>query len=191
MVGKGPEPNDHQLEKELVSRLRAGDEQAFDQIVSAYTPPLYRVVRRIASDQDEAEAILQETFLRFWKALPWYDEERPLLPYLVTIAVNRGRDVWRRSRLVDFTGLGSAAEDIPGFEPTPESQVEQAEQLQALAEAVARLPLAYRAVIALRYDAGLSYQEIAESLDLPVNTVRTHLRRAKAHLRTQLERTEE
>jgi RNA polymerase sigma-70 factor (ECF subfamily) len=70
--------------------------------------------------------------------------------------------------------------------PDPEAQVEETETLRALAEAVAELPTAYKAVIALRYEAGLSYAEIAEILELPINTVRTHLHRAKIRLREVL-----
>src|SRR3990172_2134818 len=182
---------DTQHERELIRRSRLGDEQAFSQLVSQNAPSLYRVVRRMASDISEAEAIVQEAFFRAWKSLPGYVEDRPFFPYLVTIAVNLGRDQWRKSRFVDFTGLEPVVESLPATEPTPETQMEETEQLQALAEAVAGLPIAYRAVIALRYDAGMDYREIAEMLGLPVNTVRTHLHRAKAYLRQKLELSED
>jgi RNA polymerase sigma-70 factor (ECF subfamily) len=173
-------------EQSLVRLARSGDDQAFAGLVEAYAPTLYKVVRRVASDTAEAEAIVQEAFLRTWKMLPRYTEGRPFFPYLVTIALNIGRDQWREARRLDFGGLEEVAESLPTQEPGPETELERAETLRALSKAVAALPRAYRMVIALRYDAELSYEEIAEALKLPLNTVRTHLRRAKEALRKAL-----
>ncbi len=174
-------------EAELIRRVRAGDAEAFDQLVIQHTPALFRVVRRLASDAAEAEAIVQEAFLRAWRNLSRYQNDRPFFPYLVTIAVNLARDQWRKTRHLDFGGLEAIEESMADSGPIPESVIERTETLQILAQAVADLPPAYRTVIALRYDAGLSYQQIADTLELPVNTVRTHLRRAKLQLRKDLE----
>ncbi len=175
------------VEQELVRRARAGDQGAFESLINIYTPRLFKVVRRMTSDTNEAEAILQETFWRIWKALPRYQEDRRFFPYLVTVATNLVRDAWRKERWLLPDEYEALADQFPDNLPTPETQIEAAERLQALAEAVADLPPAYRAVIALRYDAGLSYEEVAAALGLPLNTVRTHLRRAKAVLRQKLE----
>jgi RNA polymerase sigma-70 factor (ECF subfamily) len=175
---------------ELIRQARSGNDEAFSQLVIRHTPALYRVVRRIADDSAEAEAIVQEAFLRVWRNLQRYRTGRPFFPYLVTIALNLARDQWRSLRRLEFEGFEPALEAFSDPEPGPEDQLEQAESLQALAEAVAQLPPAYRAVIALRYDAELSYQEIAEALNLPVNTVRTYLRRAKVNLKQHLSNPE-
>jgi RNA polymerase sigma-70 factor (ECF subfamily) len=178
-------------ERDLVRRARRGDDRAFELLVERLAPALYKVVRRVSSDDLETEAIVQETFLRLWRRLGSLaearpDEVRPLLPFLVTIALNLGRDQWRRSRFVDFSGLAAVEESLAAADLAPEEQVEQSELLERLAGAVAALPPAYRAVIAMRYDAGMSYQEIAGALDLPLNTVRTHIHRAKMTLRQAL-----
>lgn len=174
-------------EQQLITRARSGDEMAFEALLRHYTPALYRVVRRMTADDMETEAILQETFFRFWQTLPRYRNDRPLFPYLVTIAANLARDRWRRARHLSEASL----EEIPAAEEKatelPEARLLNEETLVALAAAVEALPPPYRAVIALRYEAGMSYQEIAAALDLPLNTVRTHLHRAKAHLRATLE----
>lgn len=175
-------------ERQLIERARRGDDQAFGQLVTYYTPQLYRVIRRVLDDTGEAESVVQEAFLRVWQALPRYREDRPFFPYLATAAMNLVRDRWRRDRWLDFGGLDGASEELPASGPGPEELAEQTETLQALAQAVAGLPEGYRTVIALRYDAGLAYQQIAEALDLPLNTVRTHLRRAKALLQEDLQR---
>ena len=175
------------VEQELIRRARAGDQSAFESLISIYTPRLFKVVRRMTSDTSEAEAILQETFWRIWKALPRYQEDHRFFPYLVTVATNLVRDSWRKARRRLSDEYEALTDQFPDNLLTPETQLERAERLQALAEAVVDLPPAYRAVVALRYDAGLNYEEVATALGLPLNTVRTHLRRAKAVLRRKLE----
>jgi RNA polymerase sigma-70 factor, ECF subfamily len=173
------------VEQDLIRRARLGDESAFEQLVRAFTPDLYRVIRRMMADQKETEAILQETFWRIWQNLSRYRSDRRFFPYLVTIATNLARDAWRKERKLnpdEFESLSDRSSSLP----TPENEVEEAELLRSLASAVQQLPFPYRAVIALRYEAELSYDDIASALDLPVNTVRTYLHRAKSVLHENL-----
>ncbi len=178
-------------EQELLERARDHDEPAFAAIVDLYTPVLFRIVRRMVPDTMEAESIVQEAFWRFWQALPRYSADRPLLPYLATIASNLARDRFRRDRRLEDVAVedvlhGQVAEadlDLEGL-------ADDEQTLRRLAQAVQALPFAYRAVIALRYEAGMSYDQIAAVLSLPLNTVRTHLRRAREQLRRTLEETD-
>jgi RNA polymerase sigma-70 factor (ECF subfamily) len=182
---------DERQARRLIRRARSGDDAAFGQLVMHYSQPLYRVVRRMTNDQAEAEAIVQEAFLRVWQNLHRYKDDRPFFPYLVAIALNIGRDQWRKSQRLDYRGLEPVEEYLAGDEPLLETQIEESETLHTLAQHVAELPLAYRTLIAMRYDAGMSYQEIAEALDLPINTIRRQLRRAKAILRKRFLNLEE
>jgi RNA polymerase sigma-70 factor (ECF subfamily) len=172
---------------ELVRRSRSGEPEAFDLLVERHTRRLYRVVRRLASDSGEAEAIVQETWLRAWRRLPECEESRPLFPWLAKVAMNVARDRWRRDRALTFADLDVEAGDFAEDEPGPEPRLERRLALQRLADGVERLTPAQRAAVALRYDAGLAYEEIARAMDIPVNTVRTHLHRAKAALRAWME----
>jgi RNA polymerase sigma-70 factor (ECF subfamily) len=187
-------------EAELLRRSRAGDERSFAYLVQLYTPKLYRVVRRMSSDSSEAEAIVQEAFLRAWRSLrTWKIKQldsgesphQPFFSFLVTIALNLGRDRWRKERFLDFGDPETSLRWVPDPTPGPEILLETKETLQALAQAVSTLPQPYRIVIALRYDAEMSYEEISQALDLPINTVRTHLHRAKEALRQALSKEEE
>ncbi len=173
-------------EQALVQRAQRREEEAFEQLILAYSVPLYRVVARMASDEQEAQAVVQEAFWRTWRALDRYQPSRSFFSYLVTIALNIQRDQWRANRwLEDRTEL---YEDAPGgTEQNPAVVVENEEQMQRLNEAIRQLPDIYRAVIALRYDASMRYEEMSEALNIPVNTVRTHLHRAKRLLRKWLE----
>ncbi len=175
----------------LVRRAQAGDQEAFDQLVELHTPHLYRVVRRMASDRSEAEAVVQEAWLRAWKARMSLPPESEVFPWLARIAVNVARDVWRKHRPLDFSDTSQDELEAPGEEPGPETQVEATQELEWLKRAVADLKPEQRTVIALRYDAGMAYEDIARTLGLPVNTVRTHLHRAKAALRATREAADE
>ncbi len=170
----------------LIERAQRKEEDAYEALILAFSALLYRVITRMARDPQEAEATLQETFWRAWRSLDRYQPTRPFFPYLVTIALNLQRDQWRSERWLDdreesLEGLAG------GQEADPAIQAESQEELQRLETAIHALPGIYRAVIALRYDAGMRYEEIAQALSLPVNTVRTHLHRAKRLLRKWLE----
>jgi RNA polymerase sigma-70 factor (ECF subfamily) len=181
-----------QSDEQLVRRAVNGDNEAFDRLIERHTSALYRIVRRMCSDRAEAEAITQEAFLRAWDRLPRSKADQPFWPWLVQIAVNAARDALKKSRPLDFADLPEdPALTFAAEEPGPEETLERAEGLARLAAAVEQLPAAYRLVVALRYQGGMSYEEISVALHLPMNTVRTHLRRAKQRLRELLEADDE
>lgn len=179
------DPNTHDLE--LLRRSQAGDAGAFDELVRRLTPHLFRIIRRMASDAAEAEALVQETWVRAWRGLPrWRGDSEPTA-WLAVIAVNLARDRWRKKAPVDFADLGEGAVDLQDDSAGPEEAAESHETLVRLAQGVQGLRPEQRAAIALRYEAGLSYDEVAAAMRIPVNTVRTHLHRAKAALRHWME----
>jgi RNA polymerase sigma-70 factor (ECF subfamily) len=142
----------------------------------------------MCSDRAEAEAITQEAFLRAWENLAKSGRDKPFRPWLIRIAVNVARDVWKKSRPLDFADLpADEALQITSTQPGPEEWVDESETLEQLSLAVQSLAPPYRMVIALRYEAGMTYEEIAAVLKLPLNTVRTRLYRAKAELRHAVE----
>lgn len=177
-------------DSDLVRRTRAGDASAFDALVERHTARLYRLVRRLVSDAGEAEALVQEAWLRAWRALPYCDESRPMFPWLAKIALNAARDAARRLRF-EFSSLDLDDVELAEQDGGPEEKLEWAQSLERLASYVQQLPPAQRAVVALRYEGRLSYEEIARVLEMPVNTIRTHLHRAKITLRRWLEAEDE
>jgi RNA polymerase sigma-70 factor (ECF subfamily) len=179
-------------ENDLIQRSQNGDEQAFEALILSYSPPLYKIIIRLVSDDAEAEAVIQEAFWRVWRALGYYQNDRPFFPYLVKVALNYLRDRWRAGHLreentVDIEEVGDQIMDPV---PAPERKVIESEAREFLIQALDKLPAIYKKVIVLRYQAGLSYVEIAEYLNVPLNTVRTHLRRAKERLRLFMEEYE-
>ena len=173
---------------ELVRRTVRGERQAFGLLVERHTLVVYRIVRRMCSDRAEAEAITQEAFLRAWESLNRRKEVAAFLPWVIRIAVNAARDTLKKSRPLDFADLPS--DDVLELADTGvevEAAADDEALLAQLSDAVERLPLPYRVVIALRYEAEMSYEQIADVLQLPLNTVRTRLHRAKGRLRESLE----
>jgi RNA polymerase sigma-70 factor (ECF subfamily) len=176
-----------QGEQDLVRRAVAGEAAAFDRLVEIHSPRLYRLMRRTAPDAQEAEALVQETWLRAWQHRRRCNTARPFFPWLARIAMNLARDAWRKRRPIDFADVGEVVEGIAGDEVPLEGKLEAEALRRRLAGLIEELRPERRMVIALRYDAGLEYREIAATLGIPLNTVRTHLRRAKVELRARLE----
>jgi RNA polymerase sigma factor (sigma-70 family) len=178
-------------DSDLLRQAQAGDVEAFDLLVGQLTPSLYRLARRMAPDRPEAEAIVQETWLRAWKQRTHLDWDRPAFPWLARIAANAARDEWRKRRPVDFADLGPDPDDRSDESEALDVRLEREQARRRLGRLVEGLRPEWRMIVALRYDGGLAYSEIAEALGVPLNTVRTHLRRAHRSLRKRLEAEEE
>ncbi len=172
-------------DERLARRAQSGDQQAFGELVTRYTAPVYNLIYRFVQDRGEAENLTQETFIRIWKALPRLKLDRPLRPYLMRIAVNQCR-TWAQQRRTKWAfpiePESSAAESDKDVNDLID-RLNEEELRTRLASAIAQLPPLYQTVLTLRYDQELAYEEIAEALQLPLNTVRTHLHRAKGRLR--------
>jgi len=177
----------------LLAQFKRGDARAFRDLVERYTAPLYNLALRLVRDPMEAENVTQETFLRVLATLDRVRLDAPFKPYLFQIAVNVCRDFARKRKPQLFSDLDQldtepASEAIPDDAPMLWERLQDAELRERVRAKFEHLPAHYQVVITLRYVEDLSYEEIARALSLPLNTVRTHLHRAKAHLRAQLEK---
>lgn len=170
----------------LLARYKQGDAFAFRELVERYTSPLYNLAYRLLRDPMEAENVAQETFLRVILSLDRVRLDLPFKPYLFRIAVNHCYDLLRARRIRVTTDLDDA-EEIAQDAPEILDQLEKQELYVQLKTVVDSLPPHYRTVILLRYVEEFSYEEIAQTINLPLNTVRTHLRRAKEQLKKKLE----
>ena len=174
-------------ETELIRRASQGEAGAFDRLVEVHTPRLYRLLRRMAPDPAETEALVQEAWLRAWKNRRRCSPDNPFFPWLAAIALNAARDDWRKRRPLDFADVGDSIYVVRAEEAPIEVQVEGRQARERLRRYIEELRPEWRIAIALRYDGGLEYTEIAEVVGIPLNTVRTHLRRAREWLRVRLE----
>ena len=178
----------------LIDEFLSGDVSCFEAIVEKYHAPVYRLAYKFAHNADDAEDVAQETFIRAYESLMKKNSSEGMLlkPWLMTICVNLCRNLAKKKKNFNFSDLEREEEDdslverLQGREPSPRDQVLQQEVVGAVQEAVKHLPAKYQLVIDLRYIQDLSYEEIAEVLQVPLNTVKVHLNRAKKALKFYL-----
>lgn len=175
----------------IESRAARGDRAAFSQLVETTKAGLYRFVRRYIGDADDALDIVQEAYTAAWFAMGRYDPSRPFDTWLRTIAVNKCRDRGRRRavrRLVRGVISLDAPEAMAVSDDTPgqETLLDDRRRLQALNQALSRLPAALKAPLLLATLEGRPHAEIATILGITPKAVETRIARARRVLATQL-----
>ena len=173
-----------QDESTLIEQAQHGDRNAYGELVCHYYPGVVRVVYRLCNDNGLAEDMAQEAFLRGWINMPSFRPQSSLRNWLYRIAVNATLDVLRRK--TEETIEDEAAQMIPDQADGPEATLIEKERVALLQRAMRDLPEAARSVLVLREYGGLSYQEIASVLDVPVGTVMSRLNYARNRLRELL-----
>lgn len=174
-------------DESLLERYKEGDAGAFRELVERYSTSIYNLAMRLLRDPMEAENVAQETFLRIIISIDRMRLDLPFKPYLFRIAVNLCYDNLRMKRPVLFSESESVNEIVEDL-PEMVDRIEKDELQTQIRAVIETLPAHYRAAVVLRYNEDFSYEEIAQALNLPLNTVRTHLRRAKEQLKLKLER---
>jgi RNA polymerase sigma-70 factor, ECF subfamily len=170
-----------------VAQALAGSQDAAEQIVRRYQRPVIRLIARITGDPALAEDLAQDTFVKAFRNLTAFDTTRRLSSWLLRIAHNTALDALRRTRartvpLQD----GPAGGTFTPAAPVAPDPVEQHALADALAGALASVRPEYRAAITLRYEEGLSFQEIGRVLGMPEATARSHVHRARKELLQRL-----
>ena len=171
-------------ESALIEQAQHGDRNAFGELVGRYYPGVVRVVYRLCGDTRLAEDMAQEAFLRGWINLSSFHPQSSLRNWLYRIAVNATLDVLRRRTEEPLEE--EAAQMYPDTAASPETALIEKERVALLQQAMRSLPEAARSVLVLREYGGLSYQEIASVLDVPVGTVMSRLNYARNRLREML-----
>lgn len=181
-------------DEEAVTRVIAGDKNAFEFLVRKYSPVLFRHLFLLTRSHTLAEDLTQETFLRAFRFIGQYDPQRPFHTWLTRIATNLAINEWRKQSrretgLVDGFRLQREprTEDVEGRAlGSPRQSLEETELARALELAVAKLPDRMRAVVRLRYGQEMACSEIGELLGMNISAVKTTLFRAREILRGRL-----
>lgn len=183
------------MEARLVALASEGNRGAFAELVEQYKNKIFHLAYRMLGNRQEAEDVVQDTFLRVYEHLASYDRSRKFSTWLYRIATNQCIDRLRRRRSVYSLDADLAeGEGMDGYsvlrtdEPGPEESLMLTERQRMVFEAVASLPDKYKAAVALRYYQDLSMQEISDILQIPVSTVKTRIHRGREYLRRRLER---
>jgi len=181
-------------EEVLVRRCLAGDEKSYRELVERYQAQVLSLAMRMVRRQEDAEDLTQETFVRMFRALDRYDPTRSFPAWFFTIASRLCIDHLRRRKfdpvpLTQHDRRTDEEYDIDVEDPglTPDVQAVHAEEERRAGDLIESLPPHYRIVVMLRHQQDLSYEEIAEALNLPLGTVKARIHRARALLRQRLE----
>ncbi len=181
---------------ELIEATKAGDQDAYAEIVTRYRNPITNFLYRFLNDYEEAVDLAQETFVRVYFAIDRYHTQFAFSTYIYRIATNLAiSEIRRRKRrkLMSLTGLFQSEEDSEvEFQPADErilqdEELVEDERSRTIARAIAALPEKYRVPIILRDVEGKSYDEVAEIMGLGLGTTKSRISRARGLLKDKLQ----
>lgn len=178
--------------KELMRRFCAGDEIAFEKIVEQNKDGLYGFIKRFVLQQDLVEDVFQETFLQLYLSRNTFDIDRPLKPWLFTIAANKAKDVLRKRKRDSSVSVGVMADaseasiddifnSLSSDDETPDDMTIRAETKDNVKSLIEQMPENLREILLLAYFEQFSYKQMAEILSIPIGTVKSRLHSAVAH----------
>jgi RNA polymerase sigma-70 factor (ECF subfamily) len=168
----------------LVDRAKAGDRDAFEELVRRHAERLYAVVLRFVADGDEAQEVTQEAFLRAWRSIARFEGRSRFFTWLYRIGINEAKRRAGRRPPVPLASLeDEPVPEAPDWSQAPETRSEQADLRRVLERAIRSLPVEHRATIVLRDVEGLSTREAAEIMDLSEAAFKSRLHRARLTVR--------
>ncbi len=179
-------------DEELIARFQQGDNYAFDLLVKRYKDPLLNFVYRFVGEREEAEDIVQETFLRLFKNKHYYREIAKFSTWIYTIAGNLAKTELRRRKrrkLLSISHFMSTDKDydIPDEDSNPERDTNTVITDKIIQQAIDKLSPKFKQVILLRDVQGFSYEEIAQIVGIPLGTVKSRVNRARLKLQEDLQ----
>lgn len=178
-------------ERELVQAARKGDDHAFEELVRTYEKKVYHLALRMCGNQEDAYEVAQEAFLSAWRGMKFFRGDSSFSTWLYRLTSNAAIDFMRRERRQNAPENLSLDDEETYAEPadtapSPHQQAEKAELRQALIDGLRTLSAEHRQVLLLRELQGLTYEEIAQSLELDLGTVKSRIARAREKLRKYL-----
>jgi RNA polymerase sigma-70 factor (ECF subfamily) len=186
--------SERDVDAKLVARVQAGDKAAFDLLVLKYQRKILRLLSRMLRDQSEIEDVMQEAFIKAYRALPQFRGDSAFYTWLYRIAINTARN-WMASQArrpsspsLHQSEDGETFDEIDNLTDnnTPESLLASREIADSVNETIKALPAELRTAIVLREIEGLSYEEIAQAMGCPIGTVRSRIFRAREAIAAKL-----
>ena len=183
------------IDRRLVERVQQGDKMAFDLLVTKYQRKLFRLVSRLVNNQTEAEDVVQETFIKAYRALHQFRGDSAFYTWLYRIGINTAKNFLdNQVRRMQVSADANAGQIEPYEEgenllrdiDTPESVLASKQIAQTVDIAMDDLPDDLRMALSLREIEGLSYDEIASVMNCPIGTVRSRIFRARESIATRL-----
>ena len=186
--------SERDVDAELVARVQQGDKKAFDLLVLKYQRKIMRLVSRMVRDQDEIEDVTQEAFIKAYRALPQFRGDSAFYTWLYRIAINTARNWLASNRRRPSSPTEFQNEDGETFNETdnltdnnnPESELASREIAETVNATIESLPEDLRTAIVLREIEGMSYEDIAQTMNCPIGTVRSRIFRAREAIAVKL-----
>lgn len=186
--------SDREADQVLVEQVQRGDKRAFELLVAKYQRKIFRLLSRLIRDAAEIEDVAQEAFIKAYRALPNFRGESAFYTWLYRIAINTAKNYLvaqgRRAPTTTETEIDEAENFDEGDQlrdvNTPDSMLLSKQVGEAVNRAIERLPEDLRTAIVLRELEGLSYEEIAETMNCPIGTVRSRIFRAREAIAEEL-----
>ncbi|MBC8505432.1 MAG: sigma-70 family RNA polymerase sigma factor [Anaerolineales bacterium] len=182
-------PNDS--DRQLVQRSIGGETKAYGMLVQQHQNSVFNVCYRMLGEYQHAEDLTQDTFIRAYQRLDTFDLDRPYGPWIRRIATNLCLNHLNKKQPTTQPLEDELIISAPSHSINPERAQEHLERKEVILQALLELPPHYRTVIELRHYQDMNYQEIAETLDLSLNTAKSHLFRARKLLAKKLENLHE
>ena len=177
----------HVDEHELIERCRSGDDTAFGELVDRQKNLVYGLIYRLIPDRSAVDDLAQEVFLKVHRGIPYFRGEAQLSTWIFRIVQNVCAQ-WRSGGHSEPPLEGARESAAPRRDVgSPDAAFADLETRDRLQKALAQLPPHYRMLVAAHYLQGVQYEALAEALNIPLGTVKTHLYRAKRRLRELLE----
>ncbi len=174
----------------LLERHRAGEREAFVELMTMFSSPVYGYLTRTGVRASERDDLFQEVFCKVHRASQKKMPAGPVKPWILRIAVNTARDHFRRAKVRSVVKLDADAGEAERPAPGADAELAARETARFLEEAIQRLPIAQREALLLASVAELGVKGAAEVLEVPRETVKTRLRRARATLALAMQRRE-
>jgi RNA polymerase sigma-70 factor (ECF subfamily) len=176
---------------ELLALYGEGDEAAFREIVERYKHSLYAFLKQFLTRPDLVEDVFQETFLQLFSSRHSFDTQRPLRPWLFTIAANKAKDALRKNQRIPTVPIGTLSDDqeisfdemlnsLASDNSMPYDDLEKNETSVRVGEIIANMPENLREILILAYFNKFSYKQMAGILSIPIGTVKSRLHTAVA-----------
>ena len=172
----------------LVENYLEGNEEAFEELVKKYLKPIYNFLYRLTNDQAAAEDLAQDTFLKAWKNIRRFDQDRSFKTWIFTIAKNTVFDYFKKKKELPFSTLTdeegeSWLENIADENILPDEILERKDIAEELNNFLQKLPPYYCTILLLHYKEDFSLHEIAEILGEPYNTIKSRHQRGLLSLK--------
>jgi len=177
----------------LVKRAKDGDGKAYDELTILYKDAVYSIIYRMVHNKQEAEDLAQEAFIKAYNSINSFNEEYAFSTWLFKIATNNCIDFFRKRKLKTYSmdqtikyKDDEIQQEYADDEPTAEKEILSSEKSDMIRTAIEGLPEKYRTAILLRHQEERSYEEIADTLNLPLGTVKARIFRAREMLKKSL-----